>query len=286
VYVRSVPAEDADVARLSARVGFVGAVLTLAACGSAFQEAAPERPRHDTTRTSTISRSVPTSDASTSSTSTTLATPTRALHKVLLLGDSEMFDASGPAAAAFKAAGIETNSQAFPGTSLLGGTSVTQTFPSVLAEQDPDAVVLLYTGVYFPPLPKTFDGRDVLLGTPEFWAAWGDAAENVTRELSATGALVYWVLLPHNHITWAEHDTRLNDTYLSIRDEVPNVQFVDWRNTVVSAPDGGPLDMAPIGPDGAIGPVRGPDGAHFSADASRVLGEVLANTVLADYGLR
>jgi hypothetical protein len=202
---------------------------------------------------------------------------------VLLLGDSEMFDAAPYATEAFKAAGIEVNSQAFPGTSLLGVSDVTATFPTVLSEQDPDAVILLYTGAYFPPWAKTAGGQDILLATPEFFRAWTAAAAKATRDLSARGARVYWVLLPYNADQWLHHDTRLNDAYLAVRSAVPTVGFIDWRRTIVNGPSGEPLDVAPIGPGGALEPVRGADGRHFSADASHVLADVMAQTVLKDY---
>ena len=254
------------------------AVLALStACSSAPKEKGAS-PRTSTTKPG-VTTSSSTSPKTTSTTSTTLPPPTRELNKVLLIGDSEMFDAAPFITEGFKAAGIEVNSQAFPGTSLLGVTDVTKTFPTVISEIHPDAVLLLYSGVYLPPFPKTADGRDILLATPEFWKAWGDSARQATRDLSAEGAAVYWILLPHNHITWEEHDTRLNDTYLSI----PGARFVDWRRTSVSGPKGEPLDMAPIGVDGALAPVRGADGAHFSADASRTLAEVAVETLLRDF---
>lgn len=272
-------------ARLLARLGSSSAVLVLAACGSAATDGAAEQAPQPIRARAAAATSVPSPTAASGPTksSTTVAPPARALRKVLLLGDSEMYDAAPFATEAFKAAGVAVNSQAFPGTSLLGKTQISQTFPTVLAEQDPDAVVLLYTGVYFPPYPKTADGQDIRLATPAFWQAWRDAAVRATRALAARGARVYWVLLPYNDITWRERDTRLNDAYLAVRSSVPSVRYVDWRQTIASGPNGRPLEVAPIGPGGAVEAVRGADGRHFSADASRVLADVMAKTVLRDY---
>jgi hypothetical protein len=270
------------VSKVVARIGLLAIALTLVACGSSPTEKDAERAESVArTSSSTTSPSVSTSET----TPTTAKAPARALHKVLLLGDSEMFDAAPSAIEGFRAAGIDAVSQAFPGTSLLGVSNITPTFPTVVAEQKPDAVVLLYTGVYFPPFAKTFDGRDILLATPEWWAAWHDSAAQATRVLQAAGAEVYWVLLPHNETTWLEHDTRLNDAYLTLASDVPGVRFVDWRKTPVSGPDGRPLDVASIGPDGSLVTVRGADGRHFSVDASRVLAGVMVETVLKDFGL-
>ena len=105
------------------------------------------------------------------------------------------------------------------------------------------------------------------------------------RDLSANGARVYWVLLPHNDITWREHDTRMNGAYLAVRPAVPTVGYIDWRHTIISGRNGAPIVDAPIGPGGALEPVRGADGRHFSADASHVLADVMAQTVLEDYGI-
>jgi hypothetical protein len=253
-----------------ARVGLAVALVALAACGGST----PER----TANPSTVL-------ASGSHETTTTTAPGRPLRKVLLLGDSEMFDAAPYTIEGFRTAGVETNSQAFPGTSLLGVSKINQTFPTVVAEQHPDAVILLYSGVYLPPLAKTADGRDILLATPEFWDAWSESAAQATRDLSAEGAAVYWILLPHNHVTWSAHDTRMNDAYLALQSTFDNVRFVDWRKTIVSASDGAPRDVASIGPNGTLAPVRGADGSHFSADASRVLADVMVSTVLQDYGV-
>lgn len=268
--------------RLRLLVGLVCAALVLAACGSSSQ---PSAGRQTTPTTTTTSSTTAESTTTTSTTSTIRPKPARALHKVMLLGDSEMFDAAPYATEAFKAAGIEVNSQAFPGTSLLGRSQVTQTFPTVLGQVDPDAVILLYTGAYFPPWAKTADGQDILLATPEFFQAWTDAATQATRDLSARGARVYWVLLPYNTDQWLNHDTRLNDAYLAVRSAIATVGYIDWRRTIVNGPNGEPLDVAPIGPGGTLEPVRGPDGRHFSADASHVLADVMVKTVLKDYGL-
>jgi hypothetical protein len=260
----------------------VCALLGLAACGSAV---ADEPAQLAASRTNSSSPSTSTTTAtSTTTTSTTVAPPARALHKVMLLGDSEMFDAAPFITDAFRAAGIEVNSQAFPGTSILGGTSVTKTFSTVVAEQDPDAVILLYSGVYLGPYPKTADGQDVAIESPEFWKEWRASAAQATRDLSVNGARVYWVLLPHNTATWASHNTGLTDAYLALQ-SLPNVGYVDWRRTLVSTPDGAPLAMAPIGPDGALVTVRGEDGRHFDDDASRYLAGVAVSQVLRDYGL-
>ena len=261
-------------------------VFALAACGSAApSRTASSGPGTTAVPSSSVAAHRP-STSSTTSSSTTVAAPAapaRALHTVLLLGDSEMFDAAPFATEAFKAAGVEVNSQAFPGTSLLGASDVTATFAKVVSDIKPDAVVLLYTGAYFPPLAKTPDGRDIELATPEFFTAWTAAAAKATRTLQAGGAEVYWVLLPQNEEQWNAHDTRLDDAYLALASKVPGVHYVDWRHTIVNAPNGAPLAVAPIGPGGTPAPVRGADGRHFSADASRTLANVMVSDVLKHF---
>jgi len=239
----------------------VSVVLVLAACapGDVSRDAAALEPAPTTTTTTT--------------------TPVTPVRTVLVLGDSVMWDAARYATGYFGAAGVQVNSQAFPGTSLLGKTDIRSTFRQVVADVRPDVVVAEYSGVYLPPFPTTPDGREILLATPEFWAAWRDAVVDATADLSSTGAKVYWVLLPHDDITWANGDTRLNDAYQAASAWFRDVRFVDWR-MAVSGPYGAPVDVAPIGAFGALAPVRGPDGRHFSPEASRFLAANLVDTVL------
>lgn len=257
-------------------VAVVAVGLTLAACASAATL--------DGVRASGSATSSSTSTTAAEPTTLVEATPTTTVppepvHKVLLLGDSVMWDAAPTIVDGFRAAGIEVNSQAFPGTSLLGKTDIRATFRQVVAEVQPDVVVAEYSGVYLPPFPTAADGREILLGTPEFWDAWEAAVVDATRALSSSGARVYWVLLPHDETTWEARSTGLNDAYLGAADAAPGVGYIDWR-TPISGVFGAPIDEAPIGPGGTLVPVRGPDGRHFSHEASIVLAGVVVDTVL------
>lgn len=253
-----------------ARVGVIVLAVLLAACSTG-------------TNVRTAGTTAPTTAAPTTTTSTSTTLPPSSLHKIVIFGDSIMFVTSKFQVQRFQAAGIEAVNQSFPGTSILGHTDVSQTFARVMQEEHPDVVLAEYSGVYLPPYPKTSDGRDIALASPEYWAAWKEAALRATRDLASTGARVYWVLLPHDKRTWASGDTRMNDLYTALSKELPNVGLVDWR-WAVSGPYGAPVDQLPIGPNGAMANVRGSDGYHFSLEASDVLAGVTVTSVLRDYG--
>ena len=57
---------------------------------------------------------------------TTTTTPPPAPKKVLIMGDSVIWDTVPGVTEGFRGAGIDVVSEAFPGTSLLGGTTVTR----------------------------------------------------------------------------------------------------------------------------------------------------------------
>jgi len=218
-----------------------------------------------------------TSTAPTSTTSTTA--PPAPVHKVLIVGDSVMWEAAPLVVQDFADAHVEAVSRAGAGSSLLGGTDVRHLFPQFITDLRPDVVVALYSGVYLPPVAKTPDGRDIGLATPEFWTAWRAAVVDATATLSSAGAKVYWVLLPHDKNTWRTGELPLNDAYEAAAKTFPDVGFVDWRWRV-SGEFGAPIDLAPIGPGGALAPVRGPDGGHFTLEASADLADAIVDTVL------
>ena len=262
-------------------------VVLLAACSSTASvrtaaTSAPAAPAAPVRITSTTAST--TSAPSTTSTTVTPTTQAGAtLHKVMIVGDSIMFVTSKYQEQRFRAAGLQVVNESFPGTSVLGRTNVTPTFRAVVAEEKPDVVIAEYSGVYLPPYPKGPDGLDLAVATPAWWDAWAASAAQATRDLASQGARVYWVLLPHDRITWANHDTRMDDLYAALAAELPNVGLIDWR-WAVSGVFGAPVDRLPIGPHGALAPVRGADGFHFSEPASDVLAGVTVATVLHDYG--
>lgn len=218
-------------------------------------------------------------------TTTTTSVPVVPPRKVLLMGDSVIWDAVARVREGFGAAGIEVVSEAFPGTSLLGGTNVRHTFGDVVAAHDPDVVVLGYTGVYLPPYAVDDLGRPIELSSEAYWTAWTIAAAEATATFGSLGARVYWVLYPHDEITWAAQEMRMNDLYRGLAAWYPGVRFIDWRG-VVSGAFGSPVPFLPIGPNGEVAPVRGPDGHHFSPDGTRTLADHLVDTVLRDHHLR
>ena len=256
-------------------VALLGAALIAAACAPDRRVSAAERPAIAVTSVT----------AAPTTTTTTTTVPAAPPKKVLIMGDSVIWDAVPRVREGFGAAGLEVVSEAFPGTSLLGGTNVRQTFRQVVTDHRPDVVVLGYTGVDLPPYAVDDLGRPIELSSEAYWTAWTFAAAEATATFGSLGARVYWVLYPHDEITWAAQEMRMNDLYRGLRAWYPGVRFIDWRG-VVSGPFGAPVESLPLGPNGEIVPVRGPDGHHFSPDGTRTLADHLVDTVLRDHHLR
>ena len=255
-------------------VALLAAALVAAACAPDPRVSAAEAPVAPVTTV--------TAEPTTTTTTTVPVAPPK---KVLVMGDSVIWDTVARVREGFGAAGIEVVSEAFPGTSLLGGTNVRQTFRQVVTDHRPDVVVLGYTGVYLPPYAVDDLGRPIELSSEEYWTAWTVAAAEATATFGSLGARVYWVLYPHDEITWAAQEMRMNDLYRGLAAWYPGVRFIDWRG-VVSGPFGAPVASLPIGPNGEMAPVRGPDGHHFSPDGTRTLADHLVDTVLRDHRLR
>jgi hypothetical protein len=218
-------------------------------------------------------------------TSAVLPRPAGRPLRVLVMGDSPMWDAYRFIEEGLRGAGVEVRGGAFPGTSLLGRTDVRATFPRTIAEHRPDVVVAEYSGVYLPPYARGPDGAEIELGTEAWWSAWRAAAVEATRVFSSAGAQVYWVLMPHTRDSWARGlPLRMNALYLSLRAEFPGLRFIDAA-TPLSGPGGEYAEALPVGPGGALVTVRAPDGGHFTEAGSRILAAAVVRTVLGDYGM-
>lgn len=230
-----------------------------------------------------VTTALPSTTALPTTTTAALPRPTGRPLRVLVMGDSPIWDAYPFIEEGFRRAGVEVRGGAFPGTSLLGRTDVRATFPRIVAEHRPDVVVAEYSGVYLAPYARGPDGAEIELGTEAWWAAWRAAAVEATRAFSAGGARVYWVLMPHTRDSWARGlPLRMNELYLSLRAEFPGVRFID-AVTPLSGPNGEYAEALPVGPGGELVTVRAPDGGHFTEAGSRILAAAVVGTVLADY---
>ena len=118
------------------------------------------------------------------------------VRRVALIGDSTMDQASRSVADSLANLGIQTGRYAVPGSGLLTGSvnwlSQTQ---QILRLEHPDVVVAIFVGNYPGPPVQTAAGQPVAADSPAFFDAWEQRAEQLSAEVRAAGAPMFWVPL-------------------------------------------------------------------------------------------
>jgi len=202
------------------------------------------------------------------------------VHRVALIGDSIMAQASCAIADSLANVGITTSRHAVPATGLLNGTvdwfAATR---QILHTEHPNIVVAIFVGNY--PLPPIRDatGTPILDDSPAFFRAWQRRAEVLSAEVRAAGAQMYWVSPPPIALSPLRHAQRLFDGYRTIPHD-----HVLSSGGVLAGMNGQPV-MAKI-TCGRTRLVRSTfDFVHLSNDGARIYGEQIAHDLTARLGL-
>jgi hypothetical protein len=199
--------------------------------------------------------------------------------RVMLLGDSILEQSADAAVAVLASRGVRTTVDARGGTGLLNGFGWTDHAAALVAAERPDVVVALFSGNYFPPRVRGADGAEIVHGTPEFFAAWRDAADRFMGAITATGAQVLWIKAPpmrspavaaSNDGVWA--------AYQAMAARWPQAHLLD-AGAVLAGPDGRFVLDAPACDGGRV-PVRDDDGVHLAPAGGTRLGGAIAAGVL------
>lgn len=127
----------------------------------------------------------------------------------------------------------------------------------------PDVVLLQFQGGYRPPYHRQADGSEILPGTLVYFARFTQESVDLTAELTATGALVVWVLGPEHYVVGP--DGRL--TTSAVWDELAaqfgdRVVGLDGWEALGQVPGEGLLDVA------TSRPLRLPDRIHFTQEGA------------------
>ena len=108
------------------------------------------------------------------------------VHRVALIGDSLMVQASCAIADSLRDVGIETSLHAYFWTGLLTGpvdwVAVAQ---QILRSEHPDVVVAIFVGNYLPPTFRDLSGAIVHDNSPAFYQAWQQRAVELSAEVRA-----------------------------------------------------------------------------------------------------
>lgn len=201
------------------------------------------------------------------------------VHRVALIGDSIMDQASCAVAGKLADAGIETFRFAAPGTGLINGALdwVMRT-RQIVATTHADVVVAIFVGNYPPPPITQANGSIIADDSPEFFALWQQRAAQLSAVVRAGGARMYWVSPPPIGVPVLAHAQRLYDGYRTIKADHfldagrvlghPSGQFVMTKETC-----------------GRPRVVRTNDGVHLTPDGARIYGEEIAHELTSQLGV-
>jgi hypothetical protein len=202
------------------------------------------------------------------------AAPVRT-ESVLLIGDSLMHQAAAGVAAALP--GSTVVDESVPGSGLLDGEVDWFVRAEELVERyRPDVVMVSFVGNY-----DASQGT-LVADTPEYYAAWADAAQRLTDLLRATGVHVDWVAQPpvrspNFYGLAAERTDQLYVTYATLARET-GVDLVDADSAISTATGDYAVQGAVCGVTTTL---RIADGVHFTSAGAKWWGIHLGRAVAA-----
>jgi hypothetical protein len=215
--------------------------------------------------------------------------------RVLLVGDSILFQPTPTIIDLLDGLGVRTHGAAVSGSGLLTGEIDWQARAEQLIDEiRPDVVLVLFVGNYPPnhpddagyerdgKLPVDPTGRAIEADTPEFFTAWQDAADALTSTLASRGARVYWVE-PPPMLEWdpLHRADVLYAGYRQLGADHEAVGYVSPRSWLA-----GPAGewISEIAACGGYHKLRTSDTVHFTDDGARRYGHALARLLSADQG--
>jgi hypothetical protein len=147
----------------------------------------------------------------------------------------------------------------------------------LLAAERPDVVLAVFVGNY---LSQAVDasGNRIEIDTPEFFAAWQQRAEALSRVVRRSGAALYWVSPPPIAGPPLNHAQRLFDGYASIDGD----RTLDAGKSLAGDDGAGTANRITCGRRRAV---RTSDGVHLTADGARIYGQSIAHELSADLGV-
>jgi hypothetical protein len=201
------------------------------------------------------------------------------VHRVALIGDSIMQQASCSIAESLSDVGIETSRHAVGGTGLLSGLVdwLTET-RKLLSTEKPDVVIAIFVGNYLGSPARDANGNTIDAGTEAFYRAWQDQAKLLSAEVHAAKARMYWVSPPPITATPLNHAGRLYAGYRTISDD----DFLSSGRVLTGPHDSEVMTKETCGKRRVI---RTDDRIHLTDDGARVYGQQIAHDLTADLGI-
>ena len=200
------------------------------------------------------------------------------VHRVALIGDSIMLQASCAVANSLASLGIETSRHAVSGSGLLTGMDWVAETRRILAAEKPDVVVAIFVGNYLFGAARDASNAIIKDDTPQFFRAWQDRARALSAEVHAAHARLYWVSPPPITAKPLAHAGVLYEGYRTIPDD----RFLS-SGRVLEGPRG--TELMKKETCGSRRVVRTPDRIHLTADGARIYGQQIAHDLSGDLGV-
>ncbi len=200
------------------------------------------------------------------------------VHRVALIGDSIMDLASCAVAESLATVGIETSRHAVSGSGLLAGMDWLEATRQILHAEHPDAVVAIFVGNYLFGPAHDASGAVIEDDTPAFFRAWQARAVQLSAEVRAAHARMYWVSPPPIDVAPLRHAQRLFDGYRTIPGDhtLPSGQVLTGAHG---------SEVMTKDTCGHVRVVRTSDRVHLTFDGARVYGQQIAHDLTADLGV-
>ncbi len=200
------------------------------------------------------------------------------VHRVMLIGDSIMVQASCAVAESLAPLGIETSRHAVSGSGLITGMDWVTAVRPLLAAEHPDIVMAIFVGNYGPPV-RDAAGRPIVAGSPAFLAAWQRRAVALSKQVHAAGAEMYWVSPPPFALPPFRFAHKLFDGYASISGD----HTVDAGGSLADTQG---HEVGSKKTCGKVAVIRTADVAHLTDDGARIYGQTIAHDLSAGLGVR
>ena len=201
------------------------------------------------------------------------------VHRVALIGDSIMVQASCALGESLADIGVTTTRHAVSGSGLLNGiVDWNQEIGKILHDDKPDVVVAIFVGNYLGPPALSPSGTQIAPDSPEFFTAWQQRAIALSMQVHAAGARMYWVSPPPIAMGFLAHAPRLFNGYRHIKGD-----HVLYSGRVLGNASG--AEVAKMKTCGREREVRVSDTVHLTDDGGRIYGQQIAHDLSADLGL-
>lgn len=154
----------------------------------------------------------------------------------------------------------------------------------LLDDYQPDVVVILFGGNDTQDLTD-FQGKYRPIASPEWQEAYQQRVDKYAKLVASSSARkVYWIGQPISPKFWyAKHFPVMNEVYKNATKSSAKIEFISTWDTFAEAGK-----FAPVVADksGKRGYVKVNDGVHFTSHGAKIIGDLIADKMVADRVLK